>query len=126
MEQYIKILIGVGVLIFYVARAINKAKAEQKKSNPIPQARREPLEPISNDQLDRIFELEKSQQTQQEKIIKAWPEKKPSKKTSLTTKSQSPAMEMETDEHEEVHPFLKDFDAQKAIIYSEILKPPYL
>lgn len=128
MESYVKILIGIGVLVYYVARSVNKAKAKAEQSNAGPKIppRKEPLEPFTNAKLDEIFDFEKTEskpafnptKTTREQTIK---------KPSLFTKSQPLQTIDESDETEDdVHPILKDFDAQKAIIYSEILKPPYL
>ncbi|MDP4663602.1 MAG: hypothetical protein NWQ55_06165 [Salibacteraceae bacterium] len=123
MEELPKYLAGIVVLIITIYRAI---KNQQKKSVAQPQTTATKPNTATSD-LDTIFEMDRERnsynQVQENVVLKS----NPIKETKQTTRVNSDSFSYEEQEEELEHEdLLENFDARKAIIYSEILKPPYL
>ena len=123
MEELPKYLAGIVVLIITIYRAI---KNQQQKTASRPQSTVEQPGTAAID-LDTIFEMnrERNASRQNQEIIV--PKNKSIKETKQTERVNSDSFSQEEQEEELEHEdLLENFDARKAIIYSEILKPPYL
>lgn len=123
MEELPKYLAGIVVLIITIYRAI---KNQQQKMVSRPETTAAQPNTSTSD-LDTVFEMERERNAynqKQENVVL--------KNKSLVATKQTPRVnsdsfsQEEQDEELEREDLLESFDARKAIIYSEILKPPYL
>jgi len=123
MEELPKYLAGIVVLIITIYRAI---KNQQQKMVSRPETTAAQPNTSTSD-LDTVFEMERERNAynqKQENVVL--------KNKSLVATKQTPRVnsdsfsQEEQDEELEREDLLENFDARKAIIYSEILKPPYL
>lgn len=122
MQSYLKILIGVGVLTYYIIRMVQKQKVKQSKT--LVPNRKPFFENRATNEDDSAIknEYKLRRETNSEPIVR----NKPASGARINP-IQTDSVNLD-EEHleDEIHPILKDFDPQKAVIYSEILKPPYL
>lgn len=123
MEELPKYLAGIVVLIITIYRAI---KNQQQKMVSRPETTAAQPNTVTSD-LDAIFEMERERnafnQNQENVVLK----NKSFKEIKQTERVNSDSFSYEEQEEElEQEDLLENFDARKAIIYSEILKPPYL
>lgn len=123
MDELPKYLAGIVVLIVTIYRAI---KNQQQKTS----SRTESTSTIPNtdaSELDTIFEMERERQAYSQKsekiVLNSSPAEVEKKKVNVDSDSFFDEEQQADLDREDL---LGDFDARKAIIYSEILKPPYL
>jgi hypothetical protein len=124
MEDFSKYIGAAVILGITIYRAFSNYKAQQKGKS---------AQPVSNNQdefeLDVIdqFELEEEKTIIERKPysnIESIPKEQFTH--SLRRVEKTLVEEDEEDEQDDLVEIVEDFDARKAFIYSEILKPPYL